>query len=67
MPKLSNAALRLTTGALILNSGIGKLSMDEATYGYLKGMASAGLPQGRPFSAPHKPAEIRLIVSLMID
>lgn len=45
MPKLSNAALRLTSGALILNSGIGKLSMDEATYGHLKGMASAGVPQ----------------------
>ena len=45
MPKLSNAALRLTAGALILDQGINKLSMDEATYGHLKGMASAGVPQ----------------------
>ncbi|MDO4897722.1 MAG: hypothetical protein Q3965_00295 [Rothia sp. (in: high G+C Gram-positive bacteria)] len=41
---LSNAALRLTSGALILNSGIGKLGMDEGTYGYLKGMAATGVP-----------------------
>lgn len=45
MPKLSNAALRLTAGALILDSGINKLSMDEGTYGHLKGMAANGVPQ----------------------
>lgn len=41
---LSNAALRATSGALILNSGIGKLGMDEGTYGFLKGMAATGVP-----------------------
>lgn len=57
MPKLSNAALRLTSGALILNSGIGKLSMDEATYGHLKGMASAGVPRcpSSPTSSSARP------------
>lgn len=45
MPKLSNAALRLTAGALILDQGINKLSMDEETYSHLKGMAANGVPQ----------------------
>ncbi|WP_421084467.1 hypothetical protein [Rothia nasimurium] len=45
MAKLSNAALRLTTGALILDQGINKLSMDEGTYGFLKSMAASGVPQ----------------------
>lgn len=45
MSLLSNAALRLTSGALILNSGIGKLGMDEGTYGYLQQMAATGVPQ----------------------
>ncbi|MDO4917160.1 MAG: DoxX family membrane protein [Rothia sp. (in: high G+C Gram-positive bacteria)] len=45
MSLLSNAALRLTSGALILNSGIGKLSMDEGTYAYLQQMAKTGIPQ----------------------
>lgn len=44
MSLLSNAALRATSGPLILNSGIGKLKMDESTYGYLKGMAATGVP-----------------------
>lgn len=45
MGKLSNAALRLTAGALILDQGINKLSMDEGSYGYLKGMAANAFPQ----------------------
>lgn len=48
---ISNAALRLTSGALILNSGIGKLSMDEGTYGYLQQMAATGVPQVEKLSA----------------
>lgn len=31
MGKLSNAALRLTTGALVLDAGIKKLGADEGT------------------------------------
>ena len=36
MGKLSNAALRLTTGALVLDAGIKKLGADEGTYAYLQ-------------------------------
>lgn len=45
MSFLSNLALRSTAGAYILNSGVGKLSMDEDTYGYLQQMAKDGVPQ----------------------
>lgn len=45
MSLISNAALRATTGAFILNSGIGKLGMDEGTASYLQGMAKTGVPQ----------------------
>ncbi|WP_346845035.1 hypothetical protein [uncultured Rothia sp.] len=45
MAFLSNLALRSTSGALILNSGIGKLGMDEETYAYLQQMAKVGVPQ----------------------
>jgi len=51
MSFLSNLALRSTTGALILNSGIGKLGMDEDTYGYLQQMAKVGVPQVEKLSA----------------
>lgn len=51
MSFLSNLALRSTTGALILNSGIGKLGMDEGTYGYLQQMAKVGVPQVEKLSA----------------
>ena len=51
MGKLSNAALRLTTGALVLDAGIKKLGADEGTYAYLQQMAASGVPahrQARP-------------------
>lgn len=51
MSFLSNLALRSTTGTLILNSGIGKLGMDEGTYGYLQQMAKSGVPQVEKLSA----------------
>lgn len=44
MGKLSNAALRLTTGALVLDAGIKKLGADEGTYAYLQQMAASGVP-----------------------
>ena len=44
MGKLSNAALRLTTGALVLDAGIKKLGADEGTYAYLQQMAATGVP-----------------------
>ena len=46
MGKLSNAALRLTTGALVLDAGIKKLGADEGTYAYLQQMAASGVPAG---------------------
>ncbi|MDO4252018.1 MAG: hypothetical protein Q4C74_02075 [Rothia sp. (in: high G+C Gram-positive bacteria)] len=52
MSLLSNAALRLTSGALILNSGIGKLSLDEEGYAYLQQMAKVGVPQVEQLPAP---------------
>ena len=42
---LSHVPLRLTTGALILNSGLGKVGLDEGTAAYLQAMASKGIPQ----------------------
>ena len=41
----SHIPLRLTTGAFILNSGLGKTSLDEGTAGYLQSMASKAFPQ----------------------
>lgn len=41
---LANAALRAIPGAFILNSGIGKLKLDDQTAGYLQSMASKGVP-----------------------
>ena len=36
MGKFSNAALRLTAGALILDAGVKKLKADEGTYAFLQ-------------------------------
>lgn len=41
----SHVPLRLATGAFILNSGLGKRSIDPGTAGYLQGMASGAFPQ----------------------
>jgi hypothetical protein len=42
--KLRRAPLRLTAGAYILNSGVGKLKVDEQTAGYLHHEAVKTLP-----------------------
>ncbi|WP_159612259.1 DoxX family membrane protein [Glutamicibacter sp. JC586] len=42
---IANAALRLVSGAFILNSGINKLRIDEASAAGLQQMASNGVPQ----------------------
>lgn len=44
MSFLSNLAIRTTTGAFILNSGIGKLNADEETYKWLQEMGAKALP-----------------------
>jgi hypothetical protein len=43
--RLSHIPLRLATGAFILNSGLGKTSLDEGSAGYLQAMASRAFPQ----------------------
>lgn len=42
--KLDTALLRAVPGAFILNSGIGKLGMDEGTATYLQQTAAHGVP-----------------------
>ncbi len=42
---IANGALRLVSGAFILNSGINKLRLDEASAAGLQQMASNGIPQ----------------------
>ncbi|GAA4376494.1 DoxX family membrane protein [Paeniglutamicibacter cryotolerans] len=42
---IGNAALRLVTGAYILNSGVGKLGMDHEHSSGLQDMASQVIPQ----------------------
>lgn len=42
--KIRRAPLRLSSGAFILNAGLGKLKADEATAGYLHGMAVGTYP-----------------------
>lgn len=42
---IANAALRLVSGAFILNSGINKLRLDEESAAGLQQMASNGVPQ----------------------
>ncbi|GAB3281134.1 hypothetical protein GCM10027449_22270 [Sinomonas notoginsengisoli] len=49
--KLSHAVLRLVTGAYMLNSGIGKLSLDEESAGNLQGMAANAFPQSKSLPA----------------
>ena len=44
MGKLSNTALRLTAGALILDAGVKKLGADENAYAFLQQMAASGVP-----------------------
>ena len=44
MGKFSNAALRITAGALILDAGVKKLKADEGTYAFLQQMAATGVP-----------------------
>lgn len=67
---LSNAVLRTAAGAFILNSGINKTKMDEGTYGYLKGMASAATPavnklSDKQFGKGLSAAEIALGAALL--
>ena len=50
MGKLSNAALRLTTGALVLDAGVKKLGADEGTYAFLQQMAASGVPPSPSWS-----------------
>lgn len=42
---IANAALRLVSGAFILNSGINKLRLDEESAAGLQQLASNGVPQ----------------------
>ena len=44
LPSIASIALRSVPGAFILNSGIGKLAMDEGTAGYLHAEAVKGIP-----------------------
>ncbi len=44
LPSIASIALRSVPGAFILNSGIGKLEMDEGTAGYLHAEAVKGIP-----------------------
>lgn len=41
---LSNAALRAIPGAFIINSGLGKLNLDEQSAGYMQSMAAKAFP-----------------------
>lgn len=43
--RLSHIPLRLTTGAFILNSGIGKRGLDKDSAAGMQGMASTAFPQ----------------------
>jgi hypothetical protein len=56
--KLRRAPLRLTTGAYILNSGIGKLSADDQTAAGLHAMAGAAIP-------PVKRMEPKVFIKLL--
>ena len=48
---LSNLALRAITGAFILNSGYGKLNLDEQTAGQLQSMAANAFPAVKDLDA----------------
>ncbi|MUK02829.1 hypothetical protein GM708_13370 [Vibrio cholerae] len=47
----SHMPLRLTTGAFILNSGLGKTGLDEGTAGFLQSMAANAFPQVKQLDA----------------
>ncbi|WP_028280978.1 membrane protein [Arthrobacter sp. H5] len=47
--RLSHVPLRLTTGAMILNSGWGKRELDKDTSAYLQQMAAKAFPQVKEF------------------
>lgn len=49
--KLSHAVLRLVTGAYLLNSGVGKLALDEEGAESLQGMAVNAFPQAQKLPA----------------
>lgn len=44
LPSIATLALRGVPGAFVLNSGIGKLDMDEDTAAYLHAEATKGIP-----------------------
>lgn len=44
LPSIASIALRSVPGAFILNSGIGKVEMDEGTAGYFHTEAVKGIP-----------------------
>ena len=48
--RLSHLPLRVSTGAFILNSGLGKRHLDEQSAAGLQAMAAAGLPQVKQVS-----------------
>lgn len=48
---IANAVLRAVPGAFVLNSGIGKLGIDEGTAGYLQQAAAKGIPAVSQMSA----------------
>lgn len=49
--KLSHAVLRLVTGAYMVNSGVGKLSLDEEHAEKLQGMTANAFPQAKKLPA----------------
>ena len=48
--RLSHVPLRLTTGAFILNSGLGKRGLDPGSAAGLQGMAAAAIPKAASLS-----------------
>jgi uncharacterized membrane protein YphA (DoxX/SURF4 family) len=69
--KMRRAPLRLTTGAFILNSGIGKLTADDDTSKALHGMAAGSLPyvdqvDHRVFAKALAAGEIALGTALLV-
>ncbi|WP_030015269.1 MULTISPECIES: hypothetical protein [Micrococcales] len=48
---LSNAALRAIPGAFIINSGLGKLNLDEQSAGYMQSMAAKAFPAVKDLDA----------------
>jgi len=50
---------RVATGAFILNSGIGKLSAEEATAAHLHGFAAGTYPFLKKVNCPARPHSLR--------